>query len=371
MLSSQSAAGRRGLVASFGRSENLVVALTAVAAVLLPTGFGTAQAAVRYVPADYATIQAAIDAATDGDSVLIAPGTYSGDGYTNVLLRGKRLVISDQDPNAETLINGADTGRAFILQQGEPQGTQIMQLTFVQCRAVGAGDGGAIIVSDATVTIDRCVFRQDKAGRGGAVWVERGSAEISDCFFEANVADLGGAVGVADASVKIAGSVFYLNWGVSVGGTLWAERSQLASEQCTFVNNIANQTGSVLGAAAQSLVTMSRSLVAGNLQSAPFACNSSNILVSCTDSWGNNGGDWGECLSDQTGRNGNISVNPLLCGPDENPESPLTLKPGSPCLPGNHPDGVDCELIGALGVGCNLPTAVQQRSWGEIKELFR
>jgi hypothetical protein len=30
------------------------------------------------------------------------------------------------------------------------------------------------------------------------------------------------------------------------------------------------------------------------------------------------------------------------------------LEPGSPCLPGNHPYGYDCGLIGAHGIGCGL-----------------
>ena len=35
------------------------------------------QAVTLNVPADYATIQAAVDAANDGDTVLVAPGNYS------------------------------------------------------------------------------------------------------------------------------------------------------------------------------------------------------------------------------------------------------------------------------------------------------
>ncbi len=54
-------------------------------------------------------------------------------------------------------------------------------------------------------------------------------------------------------------------------------------------------------------------------------------------------------LPDLTGVDGNISVDPQFCdaiGDD------YTLAETSPCLPGNHPDGYDCGLIGALGQGC-------------------
>jgi len=71
-------------------------------------------------------------------------------------------------------------------------------------------------------------------------------------------------------------------------------------------------------------------------------------------------------MSYQPDLGGNFSLDPLFCDPEN---GDYKLDCNSPCLPGNHPDGVDCGLIGALGQGCGA-TAVEQTSWGRIKALF-
>ncbi len=75
----------------------------------------------------------------------------------------------------------------------------------------------------------------------------------------------------------------------------------------------------------------------------------------------------GNC-SDQTGVNGNISVDPEFCGIEGSGN--YYLQYDSPCAPGKHPDGYDCGLIGAFGVSCGTDP-VTQKTWGIIKSLYK
>ena len=65
--------------------------------------------------------------------------------------------------------------------------------------------------------------------------------------------------------------------------------------------------------------------------------------------YGNSGGDWVGCIADQDGINGNFCEDPLFCDPTS---GDFTLDRSSSCLPGNHPSGEDCGLIGALEQAC-------------------
>lgn len=78
--------------------------LILIAGVVVLTASVTASAAVINVPADQPTVQAGINAAADGDSVLIAPGTY----YENVIIDHPLALLGMSTD--DVMLDGSNSG---------------------------------------------------------------------------------------------------------------------------------------------------------------------------------------------------------------------------------------------------------------------
>ena len=80
--------------------------------VLFSVGAISSPASTIHVPGDQPTIQAGINAASNGDTVLVDPGTY----YENIDFLGKAITVTSSGGAAQTIIDGgARTSRAYSL----------------------------------------------------------------------------------------------------------------------------------------------------------------------------------------------------------------------------------------------------------------
>jgi hypothetical protein len=116
----------------------------------------------------------------------------------------------------------------------------------------------------------------------------------------------------------------------------------------------------------RNIVAMNKHFFSGGGGGIPEAggifSSSDSVSISCCNVYGNEGGNY-IGLPDQTSVNGNISVDPIFCDPWS---GNFTLHIESQCLPGNHPDGVSCGLIGALGMGCETMATMLREYHAEV-----
>jgi hypothetical protein len=97
---------------SSGRAFELLVLVFSTILVAVPA---TVRASIIHVPGGQPTIQAGINAAQTPDTVLVAPGTYSGPGNINLDFLGKNIAVVSQGGPMVTVIDPQFAGRGFHL----------------------------------------------------------------------------------------------------------------------------------------------------------------------------------------------------------------------------------------------------------------
>ena len=154
--------------------KNSLFILLSAGAALLVGATNDSPADIRRVPAQYSTIQLAIDAAAAGDTVLVSRGTY----YENIRFRGKAITVASQyimDGDTthidSTIIDGSrttnpDSGSTVFFDAGEDSTSVLCGMTITGGTGVINTNfdyrvGGGIHVSPssgATIRRNRIVF---------------------------------------------------------------------------------------------------------------------------------------------------------------------------------------------------------------------
>ncbi len=155
-----------------------------------PTQFRTPSAMVLHVPAEYPTIQAAIDACPPGATVEVAPGTY----YENIRFRGADIAVQSQNPLdpavvEQTIIDGSRSGPVVEFSGGELPAALLAGLTIAHG---SSDDGGGVQGNLSQASIERCRIVDNIAdtagypggGNAGAILRHRG--RIVSCLISQN-----------------------------------------------------------------------------------------------------------------------------------------------------------------------------------------
>ncbi len=177
----------------------------------------SASATIINIPGDYFTIQEGIDASSDGDTVLVQPGTYvenvNFNGH-NIVLGSLFLTTGDTTYISQTVIDGNDSGAVVTFENGEDGTAVITGFTLQNGSGWISGgwvfaQGGGIACIDSDPTINNNIICENYAGAeaalGGGIGCDNSSPTISNNYISGNSAQglnvsVGGGIGCAYGS---------------------------------------------------------------------------------------------------------------------------------------------------------------------------
>jgi parallel beta-helix repeat protein/predicted outer membrane repeat protein len=230
-------------------------ALFFLIATLIVTGI--AEAAIIYVPNDFNTIQGAIDATEDGDTVLIQRGVY----FENIDFDGHNIVVGSlfvltgmEDYINTTIIDGDSTGSVVTFENEESQDAALIGLTIRN----GSGSlwvdpnrqycyvGGGIRCIEASPVISRCLIYNNSIAEersyGGGTYCYDSHAIISNCTILGNSCVDGSGIWCGD-DVTITECDISDNSAGGYGGGICANSAIITN--CSIENNTASSGGGI------------------------------------------------------------------------------------------------------------------------------
>ncbi|NLE60875.1 MAG: hypothetical protein GX616_21225, partial [Planctomycetes bacterium] len=222
--------------------SRMIVPPLAMALALLLSSPHVSDGASLTVQADgsgtYATIQAGIDAASDGDEVVVGDGLYTGEGNLNITLRGKKILVRSEHGPAHTIIEGNTDAMGFACNLTyEGPDSVIDGFTVRNCGLV------AISCYRSSPTIRNCVITSNHAANGGGVFFNRSTSLMVNCVIAGNSADYGGGILCSRSSPVIANCLIAGN-GATYGGAIacWLSSCPVIAN-CTITGNSAEEGG--------------------------------------------------------------------------------------------------------------------------------
>lgn len=244
-----------------------------------------------------ATIQAAIDAAAEGDIIHICQGTWNlsstaGERPINTadhLNTNSRSMTLRGDGRDKTILKATNFGR--IISSSDAAGENWEPLTFQNIELQGGNvnwNGGAVAARGVTCINSDFVNNSAEAGSGGAIYSE-GALSITSCRFTGNEASNdGGAVWVATYGLTVSGSTFSTNTAADCGGGIFASDVTATVAGSRFEANVSDFSAAYCGDN-EGLLTVTGSIFRNNRAMINIGAVEAEEVVSSRNQYINNG----------------------------------------------------------------------------------
>ncbi|MCX6163859.1 MAG: T9SS type A sorting domain-containing protein [Ignavibacteriae bacterium] len=236
----------------------------------------SANATIRNVPGTYTTIQSAINASVNGDTVLVEPGTY----FENINFRGKKIVLTSkfyQSNNLShiqsTIINGStpinpDSASCVIFRNGEDSTTVLQGFTITGGTGTKWADehsagtyreGGGILIALCSPIIRYNIIKNNEAinssglygAGGGGIRAGDGNPKILNNIIMYNKGLYGAGIVLNYTGATVRNNLICYNSQSSTyqsGAGIWAN-STLSGKPRIIANNTIIHNSSTSGTA--------------------------------------------------------------------------------------------------------------------------
>jgi len=377
----------------FSGSVSFLLALAFSFSLLAPKVWAKTWHIMNDGSGDAPTIQAGVDSADSGDTVLVGPGTYYesivslGNGVSLISMEGSEATVIDAARAGSVIqVSGDATIEGFTLKNGLAQNGGgisarvganyiIIRGNVITMNTAGlqtdSGFGGGVNILDfQNALIENNHISDNYAGDSGGGIAVTGPGFIRNNIIRGNGCHVGGGGVYGGNQTEVTWNLIVENWSDSFGGGVEGSVAKISNNTIikNFINNSAFSQGAGIQLGTYSPSEIRNNIVAynhgptGSGTGVGIKCISlGNLLVGCNDVWSNDV-DYELSANCDTTTLRNLSADPEICDPDaEN----YGLRSTSPCAPSNG----NCGLIGAFDVICG-PVAIIPTTWGRIKTFY-
>ncbi len=344
---------------------------------------GICSADVMVVPNNYTTIQSAINAAHDGDIVLVFPGTYTGPGNMEINFHGKAITVrSTNGPQTCIIDCNNDVKWGFRFSSSEDANSVLSGFTIkktcssIYCKGSSPKIDNCIITSnlsgifcyDGSPAINNCIITGNcSSGPGsGGIYCDYSSPTITNCTITGNESR---GIYCRDSSPIITNCTITGNSAGGDGGGFYCQYSDPTVINCIITGNSAGGDGGGFYCP-YSRLTINNCTIAGNSaedNGGGIFCNYTYTAITSSIIWNNTDADsnglsaqiygddpqmWFCCIQDEDPNDANIPFGEYSDNIDDDPcfvapgywdannlwvDGDYHLLPTSPCIETGYP----------------------------------